>query len=255
MKKHGLTFGVMICMAMICSTPARADIEAIQAVITALGDVVEGAQEQITKAKSLIENVQQLSTQAKKFASDAKQLVDEGKKTVESVKTGIEGAKAKAEEIKNKATAFVDGVKSGDLGAIKENLGNVEFAKFNDVFDGTKIDDEMADAVLDVMTRKKGDDSIESQKELSKAINQKNGIDMANMFAKTIVLRQTLRDESDEFENPTSVDEAIKLAQEAQLSAMKRCKEILNMEATTYRFDHTQAIQSIRNDYGEEKDE
>lgn len=255
MKRCGLTFGIVMCAAMVCSSPARADIEAIQAVITALGDVVQGAQEQITKAKSLIENVQQLSTQAKKFASDAKQMVDEGKKAVETVKSGVQTAKEKAEEIKNKATAFVDNVKSGDLGAIKESVGNIEFAKFNNVFDGTKMDDEMADAVIDVMTRTRGDDSIESQKQLSKAINQKNGMDMANMYAKTLVMRQTLRDESDEFANPTSVDEAIKLAEEAQLSAMKRRKEILNMEATTSRFDHTQAIQSLRNDYGEEKDE
>ena len=103
--------------------------------------------------------------------------------------------------------------------------------------------------------RKRGDDSIANQKAVSDAINKKNGVDMANMFGKTLVMRQQLKNEKDDFKNPESVDEAINLLQEKQMSVIERKKEILNMEANISRIKHTQALQNVEGEYVEGKNE
>ena len=255
MKKRGLTFAFLISFGVLFATEARADIEAIQTVITALGDVVEGAKEQIEKAKSMIESAQQLAAQAKKFKKDVEDTVNQAKGAVEKVKSEVKTAQEKAQAIKDRVNGLVNAAKTGDLNGLRSEVSSMEFASLNNIFDGTRPDDEMAEAVLDNMVRKRGDDSIANQKAVSDAINKKNGVDMANMFGKTLVMRQQLKNEKDDFKNPESVDEAINLLQEKQMSVIERKKEILNMEANISRIKHTQALQNVEGEYVEGKNE
>ncbi len=235
MMKHKGPFIALTALLMVCAKPARADFEAIQAIITYLGDVVQNAKEQVIKAKSLIESAQQLSTQTKKMVSDAKG-------TVKKVGDEVKSAKAKAQEIKDKVSNTINMAKSGDL---KGALQNTEFIKLKGVFDGTKIDDEMADAVMDTLVRKKGDDSIANQKALNKALNLKQGIDMANMFGEVLVLRQDLKAEEDDPQNPESIDEAVDLSQESAVKSLERQNKVLLMKAQMATYGHTFDIQSL----------
>lgn len=233
--KSRVTFIALTVLSMLCAKPAKADIEAIQAIITYVGDVVQNAKEQVIKAKSLIESTQQLATQTKKMVSDAKQ-------TVKQVGDGVKSAQTKVQEIKGKVDSTINMVKSGDL---KGALQNAEFIKLKGTFDGTKIDDEMAENVMETLVRKKGDDSIANQKALNKALNLKQGIDMANMFGEVLVLRQNLRDEEDNPQNPESIDEAIDLSQESAMEALERQNKILLMKAQLATYSHTFGIQSL----------
>ena len=244
MKKRGLIFAFCLLFALTYSFKAKADIEAIQAVITALGDVVEGAKEKLEKAKSLYESGQQLASQVKKYADEAKATIEKGKQMYNS-------AKEKAEAIKAKATGLADAIKNRDIGALRGGLENMEFSSLKGTFDGSHDDDEMAEAVLDTLVRKKGKDSIATQKALSKAINEKNGLDMAGVYGKTTVLRQDLAKEKDDFQNPQSVDEAIELCQKVLLRSMERRNKIAEMEGTVAKFRHTRAMESVSGDYEE----
>ncbi|MBR2299134.1 MAG: hypothetical protein IJ870_00990 [Alphaproteobacteria bacterium] len=258
MKKGGLTFAVVMMLSVVSATKAWADIEALQALITKYGDVVEGHEQQILKAQSFIESTQQLATQAKRFKTDVENVVKEAEKTLSAAQSAVKTATQKAQEIKDKVNNVVNVVnaaKEGDLNGLKTGISSMDFASLNKFFDGTKEDDEMADAVLENMVRKKGDNSIENQKALSNAINKKNGVDMANMYGKSIVTRKVLRGEKDDFKNPQSVDEAIELFQEKQMSVMKRKREIRNMESTIKRFHHTHALQNVEGEYEEKKNE
>lgn len=242
MRKNGLIFVFCLFSALIFSGRAKADIEALQAVITALGDVVQGAQEHILKAKSMYESGQQLASQAKKCVSEVRNTVEQGKKTYED-------AKAKAKAIKDRVNNATEIFKSGDLGELKSKLASKEFSSLNGMFDGKHDEDETADQVLETMVRKKGDDSIANQNALTRAINEKLGDNMANLFGKSMVMRQNLVNEEDNPQNPESVDEAIGLSQKMQLQSMRRFNEILSMEASISRFYHSMAIGNIVGDY------
>lgn len=244
MKKCGLTFAFCFLLSLMCSFKARADIEPIEAVIAALGDVYEGFEEKVTKAKSLIESAEQLAAQVKSAADEAKATVEKGKQMYND-------AKEKAEAIKAKAQAAVDAVKNRDINALKSGLSNLEFAAFKGTFDGKQDDNEMADTVLETLVRKKGNDSIANQKVLSKAINEKNGQDIANLYAKAMVMRQMLAAEKDEMHNPQSVEEALDLSQKVELRTMQRQNEVSSMDNSLARFIHTRAIENVSGSYAE----
>lgn len=245
MKKHGLIFAFSFIFALTCSFKAKADIEAIQAMITALGDVYEGFQEQVTKAKSLYESTQQLASQVKSAA-------DEVKSTVEM----YTDAKEKAEAIKSKVQGAVDAIKNKDTDALTSGLSNMEFSAFKSTFNGKQDDSEMADTILETLVRKKGNDSIANQKVLSKAINQKNGLDIANLYADSMVMRQKLSEEKTEIHNPQAVDEALDLCQKVQLRTMQRQNDISAMKNGSARVIHMHAIENVGGSYEEgEKNE
>ena len=244
MTRRGLIFAFCFLSVLTCSFRARADIEPIEAVIAALGDVYEGFEEKVTKAKSLIESTQQLAAQVKSAADEAKATVEKGKQMYES-------AKEKAEAIKAKAQAAVDAVKNRDINALKSGLSNLEFTAFKGTFDGKQDENEMADTVLKTLVRKKGNDSIANQKVLSKAINEKNGRDISNLYAKSTVMRQKLAAEKDQMHNPKSVEEALDLCQKVKLRTMQRQNEISSMENSLARFVHTRAIENVSGSYEE----
>ena len=240
---------------MFSAHSARADIEALEAVITAVGDVVASAKDQVVKAQDMIESMEQLKTQVKSAVNDVKKTVNDVKGVVDEAKNTVDAVKEKAQGIVDEVNNTLTAVQNKDFGALKDKVSNLELAGLNGTFDGTKDDEDMAEAVMENMVRKKGEDSIANQKALSQAINQKNGIDMTNMFAKAMVLRQNLLEETDETENPETIDEAVSLAQQEKLSAMRRRNKILNMEATISRFRHAQEMENIQGDYEEAQDE
>lgn len=248
MKRRGLTFVLCLLLSLTFSFQAKADIEALQAIITALGDVYEGVQEQVTKVKSLYESGQQLVAQVKDAANEAKATVEKGKQMYAS-------AKEKAEAIKAKAEGVVDAIKNKDVNALR-SAANMEFAGLKGTFNGTKDDDEMAEAVLDTLVRKRGKDSISTQNALSKAINQKNGTDIANLFGQSTIVRQNLVQEKDDIQNPTTVEEANDLVQKVELRTMERMNRISAMEGGITRFQHTRAMENVTGSYeGGEKNE
>ena len=237
-------FIILAVFMVFSASPAKADIEAVQAIITYVGDVAQNAKEQVLKAKSMIESAQQLAVQTKKIASDAKKTIKDAEGVVKQVQSEVKTAQEKVQAIKDKVNGTINAVQSGD---IKNVLPKVEFAKLNGVFDGTKIDDEMAEAVMDTLVRKKGGDSIANQKALNKALNLKQGTDMANMFADVVVLRQEIVQEEDEVQNPDNIEDAIDLAQKSMTKNLERQRQILlfNSQITEYTSSPLTAISQL----------
>lgn len=227
MKKCLSVFMVCFLMCFMMPHKAKADIEAIQALITSLGDKVEGAKEKILKVKSTKLKADELSANASKYKEKAEKTAKD--------------AKEKANKIKNKATGGIKGLSGKELSNQAENT---EFAGLDGTFDGTKEDDEMEEAIVDALVRKPGADSVTSQKELSAALNQKMGTDAAEMYGKAFVLRQDLAKETDEYKKPEAVDEAIKVYEDVKIKSMKRWNSILEMEGALARMEHTKALES-----------
>lgn len=248
MKKHGLTFVFCLFLSFMLSLEARADIEAIQAMITQC-DVFQGFQEYVIKGKSLIESVKQLEAQVKQTVDEVKGSVEEAKATVEKGKQAIESAKEKAEAIKAKAQGIVDAIKNKDVNGLKSGLSSLDFSAFKYTFNGKQNDNEMSDTVLNTLVRQKGSDSISNQEELSKAINKKNGMDIAKLYAQGMVTRQNIKQEKDELKNPETIEESLDLCQKAQISLMKRQNEISGMEGNNARFIHTRAMENVGGSY------
>jgi len=224
------------------SPPARADIEALQAVLMTVLDNVQGYKEKIAKAQSLKQTIEQRAKQAKKYVNDAKSTYNKGKQIYSS-------AREKAGAIKGGVEATITAVQEKDL----KGLGYTMLSPLKGKFDGKMSDNEAADAVVDVMVRKKGADSIANQMALSYALNKQNAEDMSALFSKTMVLRQNIRNEEDELVNVESIDEAIDLSQKASLRSMKRNLKIIEMKASMAGFEHMMGIHNSEGGYDNEK--
>lgn len=248
MNKRGLTFVFCLFFTFMLSLEARADIESIQFLITQC-DVFEGAQEQILKLKSLYESGQQLAAQVKQTVDEVKGAVDEVKSTVEKGKQTIESVKEKAEAIVAQTNGIVDAIKNKDINALKSGLSSLDFSAFKYTFNGKQNDSEMSDTILKTLVRQKGNDSISNQEELSRAINQKNGMDIANLYGQAMATRQNIRQEKDDIKNPETMEEALELCQKVQVRLMKRQNEISNMEGNNARFIHTRAMENVGGSY------
>ena len=242
MRNRSLIFAFCLLFVFNFSLKARADIEGIQAVITALGDVVEGFKEQAEKAQSLYESGQQLASQVKQYADEAKATVEKGRQMYAD-------AKEKAEAIKAKANGAIEAIKNKDINALQSGISNMEFSALKDTYDGSHTDGEMAEAILDTLVRQRGNESIANQKLLSESINKRNGLGVANVYAKSMILRQELAKEKDELKNPQSVDEAISLYQQTVLQSAKRTNTTMQMSGEISKFHHTLAIESVAGDY------
>jgi len=242
--KRCLIYAFVVMSLMISGREARADIEALQGVLTVVGDLVASIKEEVVRAKGLITKGKELATQCKKMAKDVQNTVDQAKRVVKT-------AEEKVQEIKNTVDAIRSAAESKDVKGLKSSLESIEFAGLNKVLGGKETDEERAEAVLDSMVRKRGNDSIENQKQLSAAINRKNGRDMADLFAKTIIVRQNLLEEEDDPKNPQAIDEAFEFSQKTGVDTLKKGQDILNMQATIRRFHNTQAMQNIEGGYGE----
>lgn len=224
------------------SPPAHADAEALQASLTVVLDDVQGYKEKIAKAQSLKQTIEQRAKQAKKYVDDAKSTYNKGKQIYSS-------AKEKARAIKGGVEATIAAVQEKDL----EGLGYTVLSPLKGKFDGKMSDNEAADAVVDVMVRKKGADSIANQMALSYALNKQNAEDMSALFSKTMVLRQNIRGEEDEIVNVESIDEAIDLSQKASLRSMKRNLKIIEMKASMAGFEHMMGIHNLERGYDSEE--
>lgn len=232
MKKKGLIFAVFFFAVCLTSFPSKADIEALQPIITTIMDLVEQAKEKILKVKGLQLKKDELMANADKYSDKVK----EGKKK-------FANAKEKAQSMKDKATGGMNGLSNIGVNGPVGNA-NTEFASLDKTFDGSKDDDEMEEAITDTLVRKQGADSISSQNELSDAINRKIGLDCADMYGKALVLRLDLQAEKDEFELPESVDKATKLYEDVKIRSMKRQNSILEMEGGLARVEHTKALET-----------
>ena len=214
---------VLVIMALF-TFEVKADMEPVEKIERELTKI-ESSKEQVAAVKKAESAVKATETQAKGLFNEAKGQFDSAKSAIEDT----------AKQVK----ATVEAIKSGDImGALQ----NVELSGIKGLFDGSKVTTEQEDAVLETMTREKGDNSIENQKKLAKVLNEKEGIEVANAFAKALVTRQKLAQESDEIENPEDMLTAQKLAQEAQIASIKRYRENVLLEATLQEYRMSTAL-------------
>lgn len=232
MKKKGLIFAVFFFAVCLTSFPSKADVEALEPIITTIMDLVEQAKEKILKAKGLLLKKDELMANADKY----NEKVKEGKKKFANPKEKASGMKGDA---LGKAKGFLGGKNKR-----KNNNESTEFASLDKTFDGSKDDDEMSEDINNTYVRKQGADSISSQNELSANTNRKIGLDCADMYGKALVLRLDLQAEKDEFELPESVDKATKLYEDVKIRSMKRQNSILEMEGGLGRVEHTRALET-----------
>ena len=212
MKNRILKYGFLFVLLSV--VPARADIEAL----------LEGL-EQITVFESENETLQTIESLYNK-AEELKKQASEYKNKAEKMYHSAQDAANKGIDAVNKASEMV---KTGD---IKGAIQNMDFAPLQGMFDGSKGPAEEEEAVYKEMVREEGDHSIENQRELEKAINEKEGIEMADTFAKAIVMRKNIEEETDELENPQTEDEALSLAQDEYIRSIKRRNRMVALEAT-----------------------
>ncbi len=199
---------------------------------------VEKTERELTKIESFKEQV----AAVKKAESAVKATETQAKGLLNQAKGQFDSAKSAIEDTVKKTMATVEAIKNGDImGALQ----NVELSGIKGLFDGSKVTTEQEDAVLETMTREKGDNSIENQKKLAKVLNGKEGIEVANAFAKAFVTRQKLAQESDEIENPEDMLTAQKLAQEAQIASIKRYRENILLEATLQEYRMSTALSGM----------
>ena len=220
--------------------------------ITFAGDVKSSYEEQVLKLKSLKETVSQLKTQVKSTVDQAKSTYNKAKDTYEKGKTAVMDAKQKAEAIKSKVEGTVNNVKNID---VKGATSKVEFAGLNNAFDGTKNDEEMAKAVADTFTITNPDQIILQNLQMKAIVGARNGHNIGNMFGEATVLRQDLRAETDDVENPTNVGDAISLSQEATIRSMDRRRRIRGFEASINEFEESNRMTRYRDNFGGGSDE
>jgi len=236
MRKCCLIFAFLILFSG--TFEARADFEVIQETVSGAVEVPKAAESMIMKEKAMEENANQLKSRLKKAA-------DKVKKAANSIKDGVAN-------IKNKITGLVSAAKTGDLEGL---AAGGEFAALNETFDGSKSDEEMGDNVLDSLVRKKGENSIGNAQVVSKAINQKNGRDIADMYGDAFTQRLELKQVKDEYENPESIDDAVSLYQQEKLDYMRRMNAIARLNNKLARVKHTRAIENVQGGAGNDNAE
>ncbi len=220
MRHKRLIYLSFLSLFFVFCNKVYADIDAIEAGITYVGDTLNNAKEEVEKALSLKQKMEQFESLKKDF-NDAKKAVSDAKKEIMS-------AKQKAEGIINQAQNAAKEIEKTDVvGAIK----NKEFAGMKDMFDGTKMPDEQETAVLEAFTRTEGANSTLNQNLISKAIDQRKADESASSYAKAMLDRQKILEESDDLQNPESVAEALSLANKANLDAIKRQRRITESAA------------------------
>lgn len=199
---------------LLFAAPAKADIEALLALLEQV-DVFESDSEMLEKAKSFYSNYQELSKQVSELKNEAEKM--------------YHSAEQKVGEINDVVNKGMEIIETGD---IKGAIQNLDFAPLQGMFDGSKGPAEMEEAVAKELVREEGDHSIKNQKEISKALNKKEGVEMADMFAKAVVMRKSIELEKDEEKNPQAEDEALSLAQDEYIKSIKRRNRIVAIEAT-----------------------
>ena len=216
MNKH--VFIISFVYGLCLVSTARADIEAIN-----------GLMDNMTGVETIKSAVQQ-----------AQSLQD----TVESVK-------AQAGDMVNSVTSTIDSAKNavtsavGSVTDLASGAQNLEFGGLQGAFDGSKSPNDQEDAVLDTLVRKKGEDSIAAQKELSKALNMKAGKELEGIYAHALAMRVQIQGETDDVQNPESMPVAVSLAQDEAIKAIKRRNQIVLLEAMNLAFRASRALSSI----------
>jgi|GEM_PF-6422064 len=200
------------------------------------------AVEETERKATFMESVKEKVSAAKKAGAAVKATEAQAKGLLNKAKGQFDSAKEAIEDTVKRTMATVEAIKSGDIMGVLQNL---ELSGIKGLFDGSKVTTEQEDAVLETMTREKGDNSIENQKKLTKVLNQKEGIEVANAYAKAFVMRQKLAQESDEIEEPEDILTAQKLAQEAQIASIKRYRENILLEATFQEYRMSTAMSGM----------
>lgn len=220
-------FLILLLSSLVFAPAARADIEAIRAAMKTAGDVVE-------KAKQQFQSVQSVKESAEKIISQGK-----------DIKSAVEDKVNDVKNLYEKAEGVVNSVKDGN---VADMASGFELGGLKGKTDGSKSDEEVAEAVEETMMRETGSDSVANSKAISKALNEKNGLNMAHMYAKGLVLRQELRDEKDDPQNPENVKEALNLQQKKAIQSIRRENKVINMDATILEYVYTNQVQRFQKD-------
>lgn len=216
MKKKVFILSVVLNFCFALS--AKADIEP-----------VNGLMDNLTGVETIKSSVQ--SVQSLKDTVDS--VKAQGGDLVNSVKSTVQG-------VTDAAQSAIDGAKN-----MAASVQNLDFAGTQGMFDGSKTPNEQESAVMDNLIRKKGEDSISSQKELSKALNMKAGKELEGIFAHALAMRVKIQNETDDNQNPESMQTAISLAQDEAIKAIKRRNQIVLLEAMNLAFKASRALNNL----------
>lgn len=211
-----LKFGVVFLALMLYALPAKADIEAIQATINIL----------LVKAEAVYKQVQDVKTEALKLKDEAVQ--------------GFNSVKKDISDIKDIKLDPKDLVKTAVLEGMKNDL------------DGKTNEDENIENVKATYNRNWGEEhNNTTARKLREALNKESQVSAAELYARALILRQSLLNEEDPSDSLDTIDEAFAAVSAMQLRSLARWEKIMGMQAYINGYKNTVQIQNYENEADE----
>ena len=208
-----LKFGVVFLALVLYALPAKADIEAIQATINVL----------LVKAEAVYKQVQDVKTEALKIKDEAVQGFNSAKKDI----SGIKDIKLDPKDLVK--TAVLEGMK-------------------NDL-DGKTNEDENIENVKATYNRNWGEEhNNTTARKLREALNKESQVSAAELYARALILRQSLLNEEDPADSLDTIDEAFTAISAMQLRSLVRWEKIMGMQAYINAYKNTVQIQNYENE-------
>lgn len=208
-----LKFGVAVMAFVLYALPAKADIEAIQAAINVM----------LVKAEAVYKQVQDIKTEALKIKDEAVQGFNSVKKDISDIKD------IKIDPKKLVKTAVLEGMK-------------------NDL-DGKTNEDENIENVKAVYNRNWGEKhNNTTARKLREALNKESQVSAAELYARSLILRQGLLNEEDPADSLDTIDEAFTAISAMQLRSLARWEKIMGMQAYINAYKNTVQIQNYENE-------
>lgn len=208
-----LKFGVAVMAFVLYALPAKADIEAIQATINVM----------LVKAEAVYKQVQDIKTEALKIKDEAVQGFNSVKKDISDIKD------IKLDPKKLVKTAVLEGMK-------------------NDL-DGKTNEDENIENVKAVYNRNWGEKhNNTTARKLREALNKESQVSAAELYARSLILRQSLLNEEDPADSLDTIDQAFSATSAMRLRSLARWEKIMGMQAYINAYKNTVQIQNYENE-------
>lgn len=215
-----LKFNLVLLSGLLYALPAHADIEAIQATINAT----------VVKAQAVLKQVQDIKTDVLKAKDEATQGFNSAKKSISNIK-----------DIKLDPKDFV---KTAVMQGMKDNL------------DEKPNEDENIENVKGTYNRNWGEEhNNTTARELREAINKENQQAAAELYARALILRQSLLDEKDYDDSLDTIEEAFEASKNMQLRSLARWEKIMSMQSYINAYKSVMQIQNYENEAQDSEEE
>lgn len=230
MKKHLAKYLCIFCLSLTFSMPAMADTE----IPSKVPDPIDSADK---KQESLLEKATGLYEEGKDNVMKAKDAVDTAKGYANDVKKGVAAVKEGVAEAQNTIDA-VKNAANDPLGAAMQ-LVDVG-AKILDGMEkiGQKNTQNENAAIVKTTMMLPENATVEEREELNAKIIRLIGEKAAELFAKSLVLRQELIAEEDPEEEFGTIQEYMKASNAMMVQSAKRWNKILEMESVLQEFNN-----------------